>query len=113
MIRFIILLIANYFFSVSWMWFWIDFMSVSWTLPLGDRPTDIAYLFVRTANRFKSEITLQKGKHKVNGKSIMGLMMLALGPGSEFFVKADGKREEEALFALEALVERNFEANAT
>ncbi|EMY68710.1 PTS HPr component phosphorylation site domain protein [Leptospira vanthielii serovar Holland str. Waz Holland = ATCC 700522] len=43
----------------------------------------------------------------------MGLMMLALGPGSEFYVKADGKREEEALLALEVLVAQNFETNAT
>jgi len=41
-----------------------------------------AALFVRTANRFQCEIMLHKGKQKVNGKSIMGVMMLAAGPGS-------------------------------
>lgn len=72
-----------------------------------------ASLFVKVAASFPCEIFVVKDDIEVNGKSIMGLMMLALGPGSEFFVKADGKREEEALFALEALVERNFEANGT
>ncbi|WP_167483012.1 HPr family phosphocarrier protein [Leptospira perdikensis] len=72
-----------------------------------------ASLFVKVAASFPCEIFVVKDDIEVNGKSIMGLMMLALGPGSIFFVKADGKREEEALLALEALVGRNFEANAT
>ncbi len=41
----------------------------------------------------------------------MGLMMLALGAGVEFYVKADGKREEEALETLERLVKSNFETD--
>ncbi|EKJ85709.1 phosphocarrier, HPr family [Leptospira meyeri serovar Hardjo str. Went 5] len=65
------------------------------------------------AASFPCEIFVIKDDIEVNGKSIMGLMMLALGPGSIFFVKADGKGEEEALRALEALVGRNFETNAT
>ncbi|MCG6140904.1 HPr family phosphocarrier protein [Leptospira mtsangambouensis] len=72
-----------------------------------------ASLFVKMAASFPCEIFVIKDDIEVNGKSIMGLMMLALGPGSIFFVKADGKGEEEALLALEALVGRNFEANAT
>ncbi|TDY71591.1 phosphocarrier protein [Leptospira meyeri] len=72
-----------------------------------------ASLFVKMAASFPCEIFVIKDDIEVNGKSIMGLMMLALGPGSIFFVKADGKGEEEALRALEALVGRNFETNAT
>ncbi|MCG6145523.1 HPr family phosphocarrier protein [Leptospira bandrabouensis] len=71
-----------------------------------------ASLFVKMAASFPCEIFVVKDDIEVNGKSIMGLMMLALGPGSIFSVKADGKGEEEALLALEALVERNFETNA-
>lgn len=72
-----------------------------------------ASLFVKMAASFPCEIFVVKDDIEVNGKSIMGLMMLALGPGSIFSVKADGKGEEEALLALEALVERNFETNAS
>lgn len=71
-----------------------------------------ASLFVKMAASFPCEIFVVKDDIVVNGKSIMGLMMLALGPGTIFSVKADGKGEEEALLALEALVERNFETNA-
>ncbi|MCT8332586.1 HPr family phosphocarrier protein [Leptospira sp. 85282-16] len=71
-----------------------------------------ASLFVKMAASFPCEIFVVKDDIEVNGKSIMGLMMLALGPGTIFSVKADGKGEEEALLALEALVERNFETNA-
>ncbi|MCW7492230.1 HPr family phosphocarrier protein [Leptospira sp. 2 VSF19] len=71
-----------------------------------------ASLFVKMAASFPCEIFVVKDDIEVNGKSIMGLMMLALGPGSIFSVKADGKGEEEALLALEALVDRNFDTNA-
>jgi phosphocarrier protein HPr len=68
-----------------------------------------ASMFVKTANRFKSEIFVQKGDEKVNGKSIMGLMMLAAGPGSKLHVTADGDDAQEALKELEALVKRKFD----
>ncbi len=71
-----------------------------------------ASLFVKMAASFPCEIFVSKDDIEVNGKSIMGLMMLALGPGTEFSVKADGKREDEAILALESLVSRNFETNA-
>ncbi|WP_411822717.1 HPr family phosphocarrier protein [Leptospira sp. 'Mane'] len=68
-----------------------------------------ASLFVKVAASFPCEIFVIKDDIEVNGKSIMGLMMLALGAGVEFSVKADGNREEEALSALEKLVKNNFE----
>lgn len=67
-----------------------------------------AALFVRTANRFQSEITLQKGKHKVNGKSIMGVMMLAAGPGSHLVVRIVGPDAERAMEEIEKLLSDNF-----
>ncbi len=67
-----------------------------------------AALFVRTANRFKSEVTLQKGKHKVNGKSIMGVMMLAAGPGSHVTVRIVGVDAAAAMEEIEKLMNSNF-----
>lgn len=68
-----------------------------------------ASLFVKVAASFPCEIFVIKDDIEVNGKSIMGLMMLALGAGVEFSVKADGNREDEALSAIEKLVKNNFE----
>src|SRR5687768_10249514 len=68
-----------------------------------------ASMFVKTANRFKSDIFVQKGDEKVNGKSIMGLMMLAAGPGSKIHVTAEGEDGLEALKEIEALVKRKFD----
>ncbi len=70
-----------------------------------------AALFVRTASRFESTITVQKGKLKVNGKSIMGIMMLAAGPGSQLVLSAKGSDAERALEELEMLVNSNFGEN--
>lgn len=67
-----------------------------------------AALFVQAANRFKSEISVQKGRERVNGKSIMGIMMLAAGPGSSILVEAKGDDAKQALAALAALVATNF-----
>ena len=67
-----------------------------------------AALFVRTANRFQSEITIQKGKQKVNGKSIMGVMMLAAGPGSHITVHIIGPDAQHAMAEIEKLIEHNF-----
>ncbi len=68
-----------------------------------------AALFVKTANRFHSEIFVEKDGEKVNGKSIMGLMMLAAGPGSKLHVTAEGADAARALVELEALVKRKFD----
>ncbi|OGW87020.1 MAG: hypothetical protein A3C35_00660 [Omnitrophica bacterium RIFCSPHIGHO2_02_FULL_46_11] len=72
-----------------------------------------AALFVRTANRFKSEITILKGKHKVNGKSIMGLMMLAAAPGSHLIIRIVGPDAERAMEEIEKLIDQNFGEEAS
>lgn len=66
-------------------------------------------LFVKTASKFPCEIMVVKDGIEVNGKSIMGLMMLALSPGDEFTIIADGKQETEAIDAIESLVLSNFQ----
>ena len=68
-----------------------------------------AALLVRVANRFKSEITLQKGRQKVNGKSIMGVMMLAAGPGSHLTVHIAGPDAVRAMAEIEKLIHNNFD----
>jgi phosphocarrier protein len=65
--------------------------------------------FVKTASRFKAVIRVEKDGEEVDGKSIMGLMMLAAGHGSVLNIIAEGADAEDALSALEALVGRNFE----
>jgi phosphocarrier protein HPr len=60
--------------------------------------------FVQTAERFEAEITVTKDSTTVGGTSIMGLMMLAAGPGSMIRVTADGADAEVALAALAELV---------
>lgn len=67
-----------------------------------------AALFVQTANKFNCDIEVRKGRQKVNGKSIMGIMMLAAGVGTPIVVKADGSDAENALNALAELIESNF-----
>jgi len=68
-----------------------------------------AALFVKTANRFACDIFVEKDGEKINGKSIMGLMMLAAGPGSKVTLHAHGHDAHEALAELEALVKRKFD----
>lgn len=68
-----------------------------------------AALFVKTANKFKSEVFVEKDSEIVNGKSIIGLMMLAAGPGSVLRIKAAGPDASDALDALESLFKRKFE----
>ena len=63
-----------------------------------------AALFVQLANKFESEITVRKGKEKVNGKSIMGILMLAAGQGSQIVIEAEGTDAEAAILELERLV---------
>ena len=65
--------------------------------------------FVKMANRFKSEILVEKDGEEVDGKSIMGLMMLAAGHGSVIIVSAEGEDEVAALDAIRDLIERKFE----
>src|SRR5438034_9748725 len=79
-----------------------DFLVVN-KLGIHARP---AALFVKTANRFTCEIFVEKDGEKVNGKSIMGLMMLAAGPGSKLTVHAEGDDAAKAVNDLEILVVR-------
>ena len=68
-----------------------------------------AALFVKTANRFACEIFVEKNGEKINGKSIMGLMMLAAGPGSKLTLHVRGADAQAAILELEALVKRKFD----
>jgi phosphocarrier protein len=68
-----------------------------------------AAMFVKTANRFTCDIFVEKDGEKVNGKSIMGLMMLAAGPGSKLTVHANGHDASQALAELEILINRKFD----
>jgi phosphocarrier protein HPr len=82
-----------------------DFM-VANKLGIHARP---AAMFVKTANRFHCDIFVEKDGEKVNGKSIMGLMMLAAGPGSKLTVYAQGQDASQALAELELLIQRKFD----
>jgi phosphocarrier protein HPr len=68
-----------------------------------------AALFVKTANRFGAEIFVEKDGEKINGKSIMGLMMLAAGPGSKVTLHVKGVDATAAIAELEALFQRKFD----
>lgn len=63
---------------------------------------------VKTAAQFTANILLEKDGLEVNGKSIMGVMMLAAECGSEVIIRADGPDEEAAIAALAALVASKF-----
>ncbi|OLN23977.1 phosphocarrier protein Chr [Domibacillus antri] len=65
-----------------------------------------AALFVQEANRFNAEIFLEKEGKKINAKSIMGIMSLALGRGTDVIISAEGRDAEEAVETLAELVER-------
>jgi phosphocarrier protein len=67
-----------------------------------------AALLVQTASKFSSDITLVKGASEVNAKSIMGIMALGAGQGTELTIKVNGADEEEALNALLELFNSNF-----
>ena len=81
-------------------------LTISNKLGIHARP---AAEFVQTASRYDAEIRVEKDGEEVDGKSIMGLMMLAAGHGSVLNVMAEGNDAEDALTAIEALVGRNFE----
>jgi catabolite repression HPr-like protein len=64
-----------------------------------------AALFVQEANRFSSEIYVEKDQKKVNAKSIMGIMSLAVGTGTEIKLIVDGSDEEKAMKSLTKFLE--------
>src|SRR5436190_18085334 len=68
-----------------------------------------AAMFVKTANRFQCDIFVEKDGERVNGKSIMGLMMLAAGPGSKLTIIANGPDASKALAEIENLIKRKFD----
>ena len=65
--------------------------------------------FVHTAGQFSSKIRVARGEREVDGKSIMGLLLLAASRGSSITITADGPDEQDAIAALCALVERGFD----
>ncbi len=62
----------------------------------------------KLAGSFPCEVWLSRGERRINAKSIMGVMMLAAGLGSEIELETDGEREREAMDALLALIEDKF-----
>jgi phosphocarrier protein len=67
-----------------------------------------AAMFVRIASRYRSEIWVSKEGEEINGKSIMGLMMLAAGQGSKLRIRCEGLDAEKAMEELEALINEKF-----
>lgn len=65
-----------------------------------------AAMFVQEANRYVSDVFVQKDDKKVNAKSIMGVMSLAIGNGQEITISAEGKDAEEAVQSLVQFVSR-------
>lgn len=68
-----------------------------------------AAMFVKVATRYEAEIIVEKDGEEVNGKSIMGLMMLAAGCGSKLKVTAQGSDAEKAVDEIETLFAKKFD----
>jgi phosphocarrier protein HPr len=68
-----------------------------------------ASMFVKAASRYHSDVFVEKDGETVNGKSIMGMMMLAAGPGSKIRVRAEGNDAAQAITELESLLHRKFD----
>ena len=66
-------------------------------------------MFVKTAGRFRCEVWVEKDGERVNGKSIMGLMMLAAGQGSKLLISCEGADADKALAEIEAVITRKFD----
>ena len=64
---------------------------------------------VHTAARFKSDIKVRKGDEEVDGKSILGILLLAAGRGAVVTIRADGEDEREALDAIQKLIDDKFD----
>ena len=62
----------------------------------------------KLAGSYPCEVWMSRGERRVNAKSIMGVMMLAAGIGSEVSIETDGEREQEAMDALRALIDDKF-----
>ena len=81
-------------------------LTISNKLGIHARP---AAMFVKAANRFACDIFVEKDGEKINGKSIMGLMLLAAGCGSRLRVTVTGGDANEMIKALEELIARKFD----
>jgi phosphocarrier protein len=68
-----------------------------------------ASLFVQKANEFKSEIYIKKETTRVNAKSIMGVMILAVQKGDEIQIEANGDDEKRAIEQLKQMIENRFD----
>jgi len=68
-----------------------------------------AAMLVENLSRYSAEVTLIKNGQEVDGKSIMGIMTLAAGKGTELLVRAEGQDEQDALSKVEELIERKFD----
>jgi phosphocarrier protein HPr len=67
-----------------------------------------AAMFVRIASRYRCEVWVAKEGEQINGKSIMGLMMLAAGQGSKLTIKCEGPDADKAMEELEELIQKKF-----
>ena len=67
-----------------------------------------AAMFVRIASKYRAEVWVAKEGEQVNGKSIMGLMMLAAGQGSKLNIRCEGPDADKALAELEELINAKF-----
>jgi phosphocarrier protein HPr len=70
-----------------------------------------AALLVQTANRFSAQVTISKDGQTADGRSIMGVLMLAATQGSIIEVEAAGQDAEQAVKAIEKLVDKRFNEN--
>lgn len=70
-----------------------------------------AALLVQTVNRFSAEVKISKDGQVVDGRSIMGVLTLAAAKGSKIHVEAKGKDAEDAVLAIEKLIEKKFHEN--
>lgn len=83
-------------------------LTVSNKMGIHARP---AAMIVRVANKYEAELQVEKDGEAVNGKSIMGLMMLAAGSGSKLTLTASGDDADKVLREMEDLFGRKFEEN--
>jgi phosphocarrier protein HPr len=82
--------------------------AVTVTNPLGLHARAAAR-FVHAASSFAAAIRVRRGEREMDGKSIMGILLLLASQGTEITIMADGPDEQEAIAALKALVQRGFE----
>jgi phosphocarrier protein len=67
-----------------------------------------AAMFVKISSRYRADVWVEKDGERVNGKSIMGLMMLAAGKGSKLLVITEGMDADKVMAELDSLVESRF-----